>query len=133
MTAISPGLLYASGVEPDQSPEERADTLHAWWMDHAAAESAATVSKMVEYGSADLASLARDVFRMTGSSRRLDDWAEATQIGCLIYLLGKVQRMVEAVAEGRPIHRDHPFDVAVYAKMMQAVQDGAWVVHERNR
>lgn len=100
--------------------------LEAWWIDHAWDEAHHTVEKMVRYGSRDLVVLGNTIRQM--SDRPTLPALQAMELGCLIYLQGKIGRAVENIRQGREIDPDTWFDAAVYAKMAQAARAGAWPV-----
>lgn len=111
---------------PDyEPPTDATDALLRWWVDDAADEAERTAAKKAEYGSLDLVHLGQTLRRLQGRPE-FDDPREAMEHGCLMYVLGKVERMVEAAAQGRQIQEDSWFDLAVYAKMARAVRSGAW-------
>ena len=117
-----------TSVNPDDLSEDSSESLSSWWIDHAIDEARRTCAKMAEYGSSDLVALGRTYAHMAGIPAPAA--VEAMEIGCLIYLLGKVNRAVESVRQHRPILLDTWFDTAVYAKMAQAARAGAWEVAE---
>ena len=98
--------------------------LSAWWTDHARDEAACTIPKMVEYGSGDLTSIGYTVADIAGMA--IDNDTHAMEIGVLFYALGKIQRAVAAAKRGVPASDDTWFDLAVYAKMVQAARAGVW-------
>lgn len=97
--------------------------LQDWWREHAKTEAEQTVAKMIEYGSADLVAIGHKMAQMT--ERKLTD-NEAFELGCLFYLIGKVERAISAVERGARASDDTWFDIAIYAKMVQAKRAGAW-------
>jgi len=107
-------------VDSNDSP------LRQWWTDSAFDEADQTIAKMEEYGSGDLVALGQTLRRMAG--RPALPPVEAMQLGCLIYMLGKIERAVEAVRDDRLIKEDTWFDLGVYAKMARAAQAGAWPI-----
>lgn len=98
--------------------------LERWWYDHAELEATQTIAKMVEYGSGDLTAIGHKMAQMTKRPPLSDD--EAFELGCLFYLIGKVERAISAVERGDRASDDTWFDIAVYAKMVQAKRRGAW-------
>lgn len=99
-------------------------SLTAWWLEHAEREAHSTVRKMEEYGAGDLIGIGAAVVNMADREPVSDD--EAFEIGCLFYLIGKVERAISATNRGDRASDDTWFDIAVYAKMVQARRDGAW-------
>lgn len=100
--------------------------LKDWWVDAAVEEANATVAKMEEYGSGDLVAIGYQFATM--ANRTLTSDVEAMELGCLFYLLGKIARVTSAVERGDRASDDTWFDIAVYAKMVQAARKGAWPV-----
>lgn len=113
----------------NEVPSDRAKiNLRAWWRQHAEQTAAQTIDKMVEYGSGDLVALGQTVRRM--ANRPPVDTAQAMEIGCLFYLLGKVERAISAVTDDRRASDDTWLDIEVYATMVQAARAGAWLLPE---
>lgn len=109
-----------------QHPQDELDSpLRQWWTDQAFDEADRTIAKAEEYGSRDLVIIGQTLWRMAGRSSPLPD-AKAMELGCLFYLIGKIQRAVEAVTTDRPISDDTWHDAAVYARMAQACRAGVW-------
>lgn len=100
------------------------NTLTTWWIDHARTEAEQTVAKMLEYGSGDLTAIGRRMAQMTNMDLVDDD--QAFELGCLFYLIGKVERAMSAVERHDRASDDTWFDIAIYAKMVQAKRQGAW-------
>lgn len=100
--------------------------LHSWWIDHARDEAAATIAKMEEYGSGDLVAIGHQFATM--ANRTLTSDIEAMELGCTFYLLGKIARVTSAIERGERASDDTWFDIAVYAKMVQAARQEAWEV-----
>lgn len=120
-------IADALEVAAVKSAEADARPLFTWWVDRAFDEAHQTIAKMEEYGSGDLVALGQNLRRMAGLPR-LDDPVQAMELGCLVYMLGKVERAIEAVKAGRTVKDDTLFDVAVYAKMVLAARAGVWEV-----
>jgi hypothetical protein len=99
--------------------------LRKWWLAHAATEADATIAKMNEYGSGDLVAVGESVMRLAGRPIPTDK-SVAMEIGCLFYLIGKLERAVSAHKRGDLPSDDTWFDLAVYAKMVQAKRSNAW-------
>lgn len=105
-------------------PMSSNSTLHTWWLEHAQDEARQTVRKMAEYGSGDLIGIGAAVTHMADRQPVSDD--EAFEIGCLFYLIGKIERAISATNRGDTASDDTWFDIAIYAKMVQARRAGAW-------
>ncbi len=99
------------------------DRFTKWWTEQAAATAEATASKCEEYGSADLYGLGRNVARIAGAD--VDD-AQAFELGCLFYVLGKIERAISAAERDDVASDDTWFDLAVYANMVLAHRAGVW-------
>jgi len=110
------------------NPDLNDTPLRQWWVDDAYDEADQTIAKMEEYGSGDLVALGQTIQRLAGRGPLPP--VEAMQLGCLVYLCGKVERAIEAAKAGRPIKPDTLFDIGVYAKMARAAAAGKWVVDQ---
>jgi hypothetical protein len=124
----SNGQWIPANDRTDDPPFDDGDSrLRQWWTDSAFDEADRTIAKKERYGSLDLVELGQALRRMSARPR-LDDPCEAMELGCLMYLLGKIERAIENVARGNPIDSDHWFDIHVYAKMAQAARAGVWEI-----
>lgn len=95
-----------------------------WWTRNAETTAKATAAKCAEYGSHDLYGIGHNVAKM--NNRAVSD-SEAFEIGCLFYVLGKIERAMSAVQRGDTASDDTWFDLAVYATMVQAHRAGVWM------
>lgn len=93
-----------------------AEELTRWWAWHAEIEAARTIPKAVEYGSNSMISLGQSMARAMG---RVVDDEEAIELACFFYMQGKMGRWLDAIVAGRRPGDDTPFDIGVYAKMVQ--------------
>lgn len=100
------------------------DPLTTWWLEHAQREADQTVQKMREYGSGDLVAVGAQVAAL--ANRGVLSEQQAFEIGCLFYLIGKLERVVSATQRDESASDDTWFDIAIYAKMVQAKRAGAW-------
>lgn len=107
-----------------RKPKVLESSLTTWWLEHANVEAQQTVAKMQEYGSKDLIAVGHQVAALADRPGLSDD--AAFEIGCLFYLIGKMERAVSAVQRGDLASSDTWFDIAVYAKMVLARRSGAW-------
>ena len=98
--------------------------LEQWWIDHARTEASATIAKMCEYGSGDLVAVGQQVRQLADRKPMVD--ADAMELGCLFYLIGKMERAISAHKRGDLPSDDTWFDIAVYAKMVLAKRAGVW-------
>jgi hypothetical protein len=95
-----------------------------WWLQKAGEDAVKTVPKAIEYGSADMIEMGRDLMDIAG--RHVDD-AEAAEIGTWFYVLGKVKRWQNAIKRGERVSDDTLLDIAVYAMMARRIRDvGGW-------
>lgn len=100
------------------------DELTLWWLDQARAEIDMVVDKAIEYGATDLVDIGHQLARTAG--RTICD-QDAAEWGIAFYALGKVSRILAAIAEGRQPSEDSWLDLGVYARMAQRVkQCGGW-------
>lgn len=109
----------AEQTDPGQLP------LVEWWIDNATKALHRTVPKVDEYGAYDLVVVGDVLCHLIGW-HDAPDRAKA-EIGCWFYLLGKVARATEALRAHRLPGDDTPFDVKVYATMIERIRDrGEW-------
>ena len=105
------------------SPEEE---LAQWWRAKAEAEIEAVVRKAIEYGARDLIVMGRELAAMAGREDNLSE-AQFAELGCLMYLTGKLARATAAWAEGRMPSDDTYHDFGVYVRMIQRIREvGSW-------
>lgn len=123
---VSSAWPLASQSRQAKKKDPLDSALRRWWTDTAFDEADRTIAKMTEYGSGDLVALGQTMRRM--ANRAPMEPVQAMELGCLMYLLGKIERAVEAVAADRPIKDDTWFDMHVYAKMAEAARAGVWQV-----
>lgn len=95
-----------------------------WWTQRAETTATATAAKCAEYGSHDLYAIGHNVARI---NRRTVDDSTAFELGCLFYVLGKIERALSAAQRGENASDDTWFDLAVYATMVQAHRAGVWI------
>lgn len=101
-----------------------------WWVRNAETTAEATAAKCAEYGSHDLYAIGHNVAKM---NRRTVSNSEAFEIGCLFYVLGKIERALSAVQRGETASDDTWFDLSVYATMVQAHRAGVWIDQLKER
>lgn len=100
--------------------------LRKWWEDHARQEIDQALPKARQYGSNSLAQVGRTLARLRGNPDPVTE-AEALELGCLFYAVGKLERWVDAAIRGEECGEDTLQDLAVYAKMaMRIRQSGTW-------
>jgi hypothetical protein len=98
-----------------EDAESDFNALKDWWVDNAAAAADATIPKAIAYSSQDLADIGYTMAGMLGL--KATSIEEATEIGLLFYLQGKLSRWIGAVKEGRRPSDDTLFDGMVYFTM----------------
>ncbi len=113
-------------TEPEHP--DSVDQLSKWMAEHHAALETQTLAKAHEYGALDLkvmgASLAEVLSELGGDGAPP---AAKLQAAIAFYLLGKVSRVISALAEGKPAPTDSWLDAEVYAMMGSYVQEhGQW-------
>lgn len=94
-----------------------------WWVHNAETTALATAAKCAEYGSNDLYGIGRGVAKLAGHT--VDD-STAFEIGCMFYVLGKIERAMSALQRGTPASDDTWFDLHVYSNMVLAHRAGVW-------
>lgn len=104
-----------------RTPEEN---LAAWWVGKAQEETEGLVAKAVAYGGHDLLVMgkAMQAFMPEGTPMEV-----AVEAAVAFYALGKVARLIEPLAKGQKASADSWYDLGVYARMGQHVQErGPW-------
>lgn len=111
----------------DETREERVRReLADWWMAKAEAEVDATISKAVAYGQVSLEVMGDVLIKQAPEGKR--NQSKALQMACLIYAFGKMARAWAALLRGDQPNPDDWFDIGVYARMGQRIQEtGKWV------
>lgn len=112
-----PGLggLQVPAVEPVEPG------FHLWWRS-LVDEAAPTIQRKAgEYGSNSLAEMGRMFARAQGRDRIEDH--EALEIGCMVYAKGKLERVLDAMLQGRLPSIDTWHDLGVYASMAQYIRE----------
>lgn len=94
-----------------------------WWTTDAENTAEQTADKCEEYGSHDLYGIGHNVAKMAGVEV---DNTLAFELGCLFYLLGKVERAMSAAIRQEAASDDTYLDLAVYATMVRAHRAGVW-------
>lgn len=122
-----------SAPEPEDADEESnysTSELRDWWEQTATDEVEQLLAKMVEYGglsrATDLLAIGYDLATMAGWE--VND-AEATELGIVFYLRGKMARVMAAVTEKRLPSDDTWLDIGIYTRMVQRTRaSGGWPV-----
>ena len=99
------------------------DRFVRWWTQHNEQIAEQTADKCAEYGSHDLYGIGHNIAKITNT--KLSN-AQAFELGCLFYLVGKVERAMSAAQRGDTASDDTWLDIAVYAQMVQAHRAGVW-------
>lgn len=94
-----------------------------WWTQNAKDIAEATAKKCAEYGSGDLYGIGHNVAKL--AERTVDD-TTAFELGCLFYILGKIERAMSAMQRGQTASDDTWLDLSVYSKMVLAHRAGVW-------
>jgi hypothetical protein len=109
---------------PEETPARPAELLAGWWREQAEAEIEMVVAKAIEYGARDLKVMGHELAAM--ANREISD-EEAAELGCAMYLTGKMARVTAAIAEGRRPSLDTYLDIGIYTRMVQRIREvGAW-------
>lgn len=107
----------------DKAPDPRLN-FHRWWADLVDSEAPTIAAKATEYGSNSLAQMGHLFARAQG--RGVTE-AEALEIGSFIYAYGKIQRVGDALLQGKLPSADSWKDLAVYSTMALYIRDrGQW-------
>lgn len=120
-------FIAGDDSEPEQvmTDLDGEPSLFTWWMNTAAADVKACIPKLEEYGSGDLLAIGDTLCRMIG-------WDDApnrakAEVGIAFYLLGKIERCMEAYAHQKLPSDDTYKDLVTYGMMVRRVRDiGAW-------
>jgi hypothetical protein len=110
--------------ESDETTERIAD-LKEWWVEMASMDVGMVAEKAVTYGSNSLEQLGRKMAQLGG--RKVVSSEEAQELGCWVYLTGKVERWTDAVMRGERPKDDTLTDIIAYATMATRIrQAGGW-------
>lgn len=126
-TEVLVDVVRAYRADEAGTPPPTDSPLRRWWIDDAHDQADRTIAKMEEYGSGDLVALGQTMRRLANRPP-FEDLTRAMELGCLMYLLGKIERAVEAVAADREVKDDTWFDAEVYTKMARAARAGKWEI-----
>lgn len=100
------------------------DRLQEWWIKTAEADASAVVPKALEYGSNSLEQVGRKMAALKGIKVNK---AQALELGCYFYALGKMERWTDAVLKGQLPSDDTVLDLKIYATMVQRIREtGDW-------
>lgn len=95
-----------------------------WWSKLVQTEAPTIGAKAKEYGSNSLAAMGRLYAR--GQGREVEP-AEALELGCYVYAYGKMQRVADAMINGKLPSTDTLKDTMIYMAMAQYIrQFGQW-------
>lgn len=114
----------SAAQEARQAGRRDPQPLDEWWRKASEQEIADTVPKAIEYGATDLLDIGSQLGRFM--DRKLTD-AEAAELGCWFYLIGKLARATSALERGGWPSNDTIKDAGVYLKMIQRIRSvGGW-------
>lgn len=101
--------------------------LRNWMADHHSQLQAGTLAKAAEYGALDLQIMGASLAEVVPNLGEDAPPASKLQAAIAFYLLGKVSRVLSALAEGKPAPTDSWLDAEVYSMMGAYVQEyGRW-------
>lgn len=100
------------------------EELFDWWATTARKDAEMVVPKSVEYGSNSLEQVGRKMAQLQG---REVTKAEALELGCWSYAIGKMERWTDAVMRGETPSIDTLVDLGVYTTMARRIREvGDW-------
>lgn len=104
-----------------------AQALRDWWEDKCRRDIDAMVPKAIEYGGGDLTLMADGMRLLQEMSGRKVERPVQREAAIAFYALGKIARILSALAEGRLPGEDSWYDLQIYAVMAQYErQVGPW-------
>lgn len=102
----------------------QSEDLFDWWAVTARKDAEMVVPKSVEYGSNSLEQVGRKMSQLQG---REVTKAEALELGCWSYAIGKMERWTDAVMRGETPSVDTLVDLGVYTTMARRIREvGDW-------
>lgn len=111
-------------ADAPKKPEDLRPNFHRWWQGMADREAPIIQAKAHEYGSNSLAQMGHLFARAQG--RGVTE-AEALEIGSFIYAYGKLQRVGDAILQGKLPSTDTWKDLAIYSSMSLFIREtGQW-------
>jgi len=120
------GLLNtrSARIDEQEATASAPFPLDEWWRAVSEEEIEATVPKAIEYGATDLI----DIGTQLGKWMHRDTTnAEAAELGCWFYLIGKMARATSAIDRSEFPSDDTIKDIGIYVKMIQRIrQAGSW-------
>lgn len=100
------------------------EELRDWWNRVASQDLNAVLPKAAEYGSNSLEEVGRKIAKLKGIEV---DKAQALELGCYIYAIGKMERWTDAVLKGQLPSDDTILDLKIYCTMVQRIRAaGDW-------
>ena len=115
-----------------QTLSSQVGELESWWLGVAREEIEQTIPKAIEYGSAELEAMGREILGLR--TAEAVSRAEALEAAIFVYLRGKVGRWYAALRRGERVSDDTLHDLAVYARMAQRVRAvGGWPFEDGTR
>lgn len=120
--AAEPGCPQVAGVPPVGA---NGVPLGEWWAARSAEALAKIAPKIDNYGSMDLEIFGAVLNRMMG--KPTDNAAANIELGCTVYALGKMCRLLAGYADGVVPNIDSAFDSEQYMIMLQRAREtGSW-------
>lgn len=96
-----------------------------WWHKHADTAARKTIPKAIEYGSTDLEWMGAVLLGAVDSDANHP--GVQVEMGCAVYALGKLLRVIAALCDGETPSVDSWFDLEVYSVMAQHAREfGRW-------
>lgn len=109
---------------PEMKIGQTTRELWDWWIEQAKDEAEGVLPKAIEYGSNSLIQVGRKMAQLQG--RTVGD-EEATELGCWVYTVSKVERWTDAVMRGERPGDDTLYDARVYLGMARRNREvGGW-------
>ena len=97
---------------------------HCWWAELVDKEAPTVAAKAAEYGSNSLAQMGHLFAKAQG--RGISE-AEALELGTFIYAYGKLQRVGDALLQGKLPSVDTWKDLSIYSSMAMYIREnGQW-------
>lgn len=116
--------LFDLGDLPDEK-QARLEELRKWIDELHHKEDSETLRKAALYDNADLIVIGQTMGTLLGM--QVTDERTAIQLACAFYALGKVSRVIGAIADGRAPTADTWYDLHIYGMMgLKAFETGRW-------
>lgn len=119
LRSVAPAAAHEAAGDPTEARDE--PTFRDWWVDWVEDAAPTIQRKAAEYGSNSLAEMGRTFARAQGRNQIEDH--EALEIGCMFYAKGKIERVLDAMLQGRLPSADTWGDLMVYAAMASYIRE----------